>query len=278
MVVHAHTKITPRMRKELARDYYIRKLKKIELQRKYGISYPTVQKILTRARHGDFSVHSSANKRYRTLEYGLRRLSKIQKRIEDKLRKQAIRYEKSYPGELVHLDTKRLPLLKGETRADGYDYLFVAIDDYSRELYAGIYSDKTNWSSSRFLGQVLQECPYTIERLLTDNGTEYKGRYGEHLFMRTAGEAGIKQSFTKVHCPQTNGKAERVIRTLMEGWSNTEYFTTHRQRKQSLQRYVNYYNCVKPHKGIDNQTPLERLCEYFYPSKKLTIRELEPFG
>ncbi len=91
MVVHAHTKITPRMRKELARDYYIRKLKKIELQRKYGISYPTVQKILTRARHGDFSVHSSANKRYRTLEYGLRRLSKIQKRIEDKLRKQAIR-------------------------------------------------------------------------------------------------------------------------------------------------------------------------------------------
>jgi len=271
MVIHKQTKLTPRQRKALAFDYYQRKLKKVELMRKYGISFPTVQKILARARHGDFTVHSSANQRYRSLEYGLRRLDKIQKRIEDKLRKQAIRYEKSYPGELVHLDTKRLPLLKGETRQDGYEYLFVAIDDYSRELYAGIFSDKSNWSSSLFLKRVLQECPYTIERLLTDNGTEYKGRYGEHLFMRTAGEAGIKQSFTKVHTPQTNGKAERVIRTLMEGWYANEYFRTHKQRKQSLRRFVNYYNCVKPHKGIDNQTPLERLCEYFYPPKRLTL-------
>jgi transposase InsO family protein len=125
---------------------------------------------------------------------------------------------------------------------------------------------------------VLRECPYTIERTLTDNGTEYKGRYGEHEFMRTAGEAGIKQSFTKVRTPQTNGKAERVIRTLMEGWYQNEYFSNHYQRKRSLVRFVNYYNCTKPHKGIDNTTPLERLCEYFYPSRKLPLPTEELVG
>lgn len=114
-----------------------------------------------------------------------------------------------------------MPLLKHETRLDDKEYLFVAIDDYSRELYAGIYPDKSAWSAASFLKAVLRECPYTIERTLTDNDTEYKGRYGEHEFMRTASEAGIKQSFTKVRTPQTNGKAERVIRTLMEGWYQT---------------------------------------------------------
>lgn len=104
---------------------------------KYGVSFPTVQKILVRARHGDFTVHRSVNKRYRCLEYGLKRLSKVSARIEAKLKKQAIRYEKSYPGELFHFDTKCLPLLKNETRMDDKYYLFVAIDDYSRELYAG---------------------------------------------------------------------------------------------------------------------------------------------
>jgi hypothetical protein len=106
---------------------------------KYGISFPTVQKILARARHGDFTVHRSVNHRYQCLEYGLKRLAKVSTRIEAKLKKQAIRYEKLYPGELLHLDTKCLPLLKHETRLDDKEYLFVAIDDYSRELYAGIY-------------------------------------------------------------------------------------------------------------------------------------------
>ena len=151
MVIHKRTKLTPRMRQQLARDYHIVGLRKVDLMRKYDISFPTVQKILLRAGHGDFSVHRSINWRYQCLEYGLKRLSKISARIEAKLKKQAIRYEKSYPGELLHLDTKRLPLLKHETRQDGYEYLFVAIDDYSRELYADIHPDKSNWSSATFL-------------------------------------------------------------------------------------------------------------------------------
>lgn len=278
MVIHKQTKLMPNRRRALAYDYHVGKLRKVDLMRKYDISFPTVQQILARARHGDFTVHRSVNRRYQCLEFGLKRLAKVSTRIEAKLKKQAIRYEKLYPGELLHLDTKCLPLLKHETRLDDKEYLFVAIDDFSRELYAVIYPDKSSWSAASFLRAVLRECPYTIERTLTDNGTEYKGRYGEHEFMRTAGEAGIKQSFTKVRTPQTNGKAERVIRTLMEGWYQNEYFSSHYQRKRSLVRFVNYYNCTKPHKGIDNVTPLERLCEYFYPSKKPSVLMKEQIG
>lgn len=277
MVVHKHTKLTPRQRKALAHDYFVLKLKKIDLCRKYGVSYPTVQKILTRARHGDFTVHRSINKRYQCLEYGLKRLTKISARIEARLKKQAQRYEKSYPGELLHLDTKRLPWLKGESKHLDHEreYLFVAIDDYSRELYAGIYSDKSSWSSAAFLKSVLRECPYTIEETLTDNGTEYKGRPDRPDFVQACSLSGIAQRFTQVNHPQTNGKAGRVTRTLMECWYANERFTGHRQRKQSLARFVNYYNCVRPHKGIDNETPLERLCEYFYPRKRLLPQVIE---
>jgi transposase InsO family protein len=89
--------------------------------------------------------------------------------------------------------------------------------------------------------------------------------------MKPAGEAGISQKFTKVKHPQTNGKAERVIRTLMES-RHSEQFANREERAKAPARFVNYYNCVRPHKGIDNETPLERLCEYLYrdeqPMKK----------
>lgn len=270
MVVHKRVRLLPYQRKELAKDYFEGKLRKKELMAKYGISYPTVQKILARARQDDYGIHGSMNKRYQCLEYGLRRLGKIERSIQDKLAKQAKRYEKDYPGELLHLDTKRLPLLAGETRTQGYEYLFVAIDDYSRELYVGIYPDKSMFSSADFLSMVLAQCPYGIEQTLTDNGTEYKGRYGEHTFMKLCGEAGITQRFTRVKRPQTNGKAERVIRTLMTSWHASEQFTSRGQRAKALTRFVNYYNCVRPHKGLDNATPLERLCEYFYQYERST--------
>lgn len=90
----------PGERRKLAYDYFVLRLKKIDLQRKYRVSYPTVQKILARARHGDFQIRKSTNRRYQTIEYGLRRLRRVELRIERKLRAQARRYNKSYPGEM----------------------------------------------------------------------------------------------------------------------------------------------------------------------------------
>jgi len=77
----------------------------------------------------------------------------------------------------------------------------------------------------------------------------------------------IEQRFTKVRTPQTNGKAERVIRTLMEMWHEKTVFKNRSHRKIELIRFVNWYNTVKPHKGIENRTPMEQLINYFYPTE-----------
>ena len=78
-------------------------------------------------------------------------------------------------------------------------------------------------------------------------------------------ESRIEQKFTKLKTPRTNGKAERVIRTLMEMWHDKTKFNSSAHRKNELKRFVNYYNWVKPHKGIEGMTPGEKLINYFYP-------------
>jgi transposase InsO family protein len=201
------------------------------------------------------------------MQYGLKRLAKVEKEIEERLKKESKRYNKKYPGEMMHFDTKRLPLLKGESPKLNHEYLFVAIDDFSRELYVAIKQDKTQHSSREFLEQVLDECPYTIEQTYTDNGLEYRGVPQYHAFVKLCQENKIEQRFTKVKTPKTNGKAERVIRTLMDMWHNKTKFNSRAHRKTELIRFVNWYNTVKPHKGIDNLTPMEKLIQYFYPNQ-----------
>lgn len=163
MTIHKRTHLTPLQRKELADDYYKNHIHVCDLKRKYRVSAPTIYKIIHRARDKDYSVHKSINKRFRCIEYGLKRLTKIEKQIEERLKKQAKRYNKQYPGEMVRGDTKRLPLLTGESPHETHEYLFIVIDDFSRELYASILPDKTQFSAEKFLKQVIEECPYTIE-------------------------------------------------------------------------------------------------------------------
>ena len=264
MVIHKRTRLTPFQRKAVYRKYSEEKITVSDLACQFHVSRPTIYKIIKRGRAQDFSIHSSTNARYRMVKYGLRRLAKIEKSIEDRLKKQAKRYNKDFPGQMLHGDTKRLPLLAGQKITDRREYLFVAIDDYSRELFAAIMPDKTQTSSARFLEQVIDECAYSIEVYYTDNGKEYKGDPRRHAFMATCLNQGISQGFTKVKRPQTNGKAERVIRTIME-WHDSYIFNSSAHRKNELKRFINYYNWVKPHKGIDGLTPGEKLLDYFYP-------------
>lgn len=270
MTIHRKTRLTPVQRREIARLRWEEHISVAELTRRYSVSRPTIYKVVHRARQNDYTVHASTNKRFRCLPYGLKRLAKVERVVEERLRKQAKRYEKSYPGEMVHGDTKHLPLLTGETPTQGREYLFVAIDDYSRELFAAILPDKTQYSAERFLNQVSDECAYTIEQWYTDNGTEYRGNPDDHAFMKRCTELKIEQRFTKVKTPRTNGKAERVIRTIMQMWHDKTHFQSRAHRQTELIRFVNWYNTVKPHKGIKTadgtyQTPMERLIEYFYP-------------
>lgn len=266
MVIHKRTRLTPVQRTELVQRYYGGE-RICDLCRRYGVTAPTVYKIIHRGRLNDYSVHNSVNKRFRCLEYGLKRLAKVERALEEKLKKQALRYNKEYPGEMMHFDTKRLPLLTGESPRSNHEYLFVGIDDYSRELYAAILSDKTQYSSERFLKQVLAECPYTIEQVYSDNGLEYQGNPSCHAFMKLCVENKIEQRHTKVKHPYTNGKAERVIRTLLEQWHRKTIFKSRAHRKVELIRFINWYNTVKPHKGIENRTPMEQLINYFYPQE-----------
>lgn len=237
------------------------------LAREYHVSRPTIYKILKRGRRNDFSIHKSTNSRFRCLKCGIKRLAKIEAQIENRLKLQSKRYNKDYPGQMIHCDTKRLPPLEGQKTTETREYLFITIDDFSRELFAAILPDKTQYSAKKFLEQVVDECAYTIEQYYTDNGKEYKGDPKNHAFMKTCTEYKIEQRFARVKHPQTNGKAERVIRTIMELWHNKTRFDSSAHRKNELTRFVNFYNLVKPHSGISGITPMEKLIKYFYPEK-----------
>lgn len=115
--------------------------------------------------------------------------------------------------------------------------------------------------------QVLEECSYTIEQIYSDNGKEFKGDVDHHAFMLLCREHRIEQRFSKIHNPKSNGKAERVIRTIMEMWHEKTHFVSSAHRKTELIRFVNYYNTVKPHASLHGLTPMEKLIEYFYPEQ-----------
>ncbi len=262
--MHNNTKLLPYMRRAIYKNW-IDGTSVSSLAREYKVSRPTIYKVLERARLNDFNNHLSVNLRFRTIEYGLKRLSLAEKKIQKRIDRLSIkRYEKNIPGEMVHFDTKRLPLLKGEALRDKREHLHVAVDDHSRHLIADIFPDKGQYSSAIHLEEVINTAPFTVENTYSDNGSCYKGRK-THVFVAKCIENNIGQGFTRPRRPQTNGKAERVIRTLMEEWHSKlkgEYITREERRK-SLQRYVYYYNTERKHSGINNQTPIERVNNYF---------------
>lgn len=263
MQMHKNVRLTPHDRRELWRLYGTGKWRITALAERFNVSRPTIYKALKRARLQEFAPRKSINKRFLSAQYGVRRLAKVERSIELKLKAKARRYNKKYPGELMHFDCKRLPLLTGENSQSPREYLFVAIDDFSRELYAAILPDKSQNSAADFLAQVVAECPYTLEIAYSDNGREFKGT-ADHAFVKLCVEERIGQRFTRPKRPQTNGKAERVIRTIMEMWHEQTTFENREDRHKQLARFLNFYNTVKPHKGINNQTPHEVLTNYFH--------------
>jgi len=175
------------------------------------------------------------------------------------------RYEKEYSGQMVHFDTKRLPLLRGEGIRDKREHLHVAIDDYSRHLTADIFPDKGRYSSAIHLEEVISQAPFNTEETYSDNGSAYWGRK-DHAFVAKCISNHISQKFTKVRRPQTNGKAERIIRTLMEerhAALKQKGYIIREERRRSLQEYVHCYNFQRKHKGINNLTPIQRITNYY---------------
>lgn len=261
--MHKNTRLLPYMRRAIYDSWRNQKQTIAMLSREYRVSRVTIYKVLERARLKEYENRKSINKRFRTLEYGLRKLSKTEKYIQKRLDRLSIkRYEKEYPGEMSHFDTKRLPLLWGEAKTDKREHLHVAIDDYSRHLIADILPDKGQYSGAIHLQEVIDTAPYTIEKAYSDNGSTYKGR-DDHAFVAKCMKNGIDRGYTKPYTPRTNGKAERVIRTLMEEWHLKGVFKNREERRQSLQEYVAYYNYQRTHTALNNRTPLQRIADYY---------------
>ena len=260
--MHKNTRVLPFWRRAMYKAWQEGE-SVTKLAKEYKVSRTTLYEILERGRLQDFSIHRSVNKRFLTIEYGLKKLATTEKKLQKRIDRLNIqRYEKEYPGEMVHFDTKRLPLIKFEAIRDKREHLHVAVDDYSRYLTADIFPDKGQYSSAMHLQEVLDTAPFQTEGVYSDNGSAYKGRK-DHAFVAKCLEHGMSQAFTKVRHPQTNGKAERVIRTLMEEWCRKRRYNNREERRRSLQEYVYWYNHERPHQGIGGMTPIQRIQGYF---------------
>lgn len=262
--MHKNTKLLPYERRDIFKRWGMG-TPIAHLAKEYKVTRQTIYDTVRDARLGIFINRSSMNHRYRTIVYGFKRLNKVEAKLEVKIRSREHRlrrYEKAIPGEMVHLDTKRLPLLLGEAVLQPREYLFVAIDDYSRELFADIFPDKTGYSAAIFLDEARRSFPFPTTGIYSDNGSEYKGKPG-HPVYDLCRENRISQGFTKVKHPWTNGKAERVIQTLMREWHSRtrSNHISRAHRRRHLYAYVDWYNQVRVHQSL-GCTPLERLEQY----------------
>ena len=163
MDMHKRIRLTPLARKEIWQHYGTGNWTLNALAREFRVSRPTIYKVIERARKQEFTPRKSTDKRYLQAKFGMKRLARIEAKLEARKKAEARRYNKNYPGEMMHYDTKRLPLLKGERKNKPREYMFIAIDDFSREQNGAVLPNKTQTSAAKFLRQVLDECPYTIE-------------------------------------------------------------------------------------------------------------------
>lgn len=263
--MHKNTKLLPYQRREVYRRW--REGEQVtELAKQYQVSRVCLYEVFKKAKLGVFVNYSSKNLRYRTLEYGLKRLAKTEAKLEKKLRKRERRlnrYQKTYPGEMVHTDSSVLPLLRGESLYTPREYLYVFIDDYGRYLFADILPDQTSYSAAIVLDEALIMFPFQMKCIYSDNGKEFK-----KAFKETCIRNNIKQKFTQPYHPQTNGKAERVIKTIKQELLKGHSHLTREERRRHLYAFVRYYNQVRPHQELGNVSPITYLEQFLRKAKE----------
>jgi transposase InsO family protein/transposase len=192
----------------------------------------------------------------------------------------AQRYERERPGELIHIDVKKLGRIQGgaghrmtgrphytprltdkagrRRGTAGWDYVHIAIDDCTRLAYAEVLGDEKASTAIAFLARAVafyRRHGITVERLLTDNGSPYRATI--HALACKA--LGIRHLRTRPRRPQTNGKAERFIRTMLAGWAYGALYGSDRERTAALDGWLYTYNHHRRHKSIGRQPPITRL-------------------
>ena len=178
------------------------------------------------------------------------------------------RYERSRPGELIHIDVKKLGRFevagkraigqRHSSRGYGWECCHVCVDDATRLAYVEVLPDERGETSSAFLRRAVAwfaERGVEVERVMTDNGSPYVST----VHAATCRELGIRHLRTRPYRPQTNGKAERFIRTLLGGWAYGALYRTSTERTAALDGWLHHYNHHRRHQAIGRQPPIQRL-------------------
>ena len=196
---------------------------------------------------------------------GLNRLALLEPRPA------VIRYERERPGELIHLDIKKLGKINGighrfaprgpgmhANKGHGWDFLHVAIDDASRLAYTEILGSEGQADTTAFLERSMSwfsRLGIGIERVMTDNGSAYRLK----LFAAALKQADAHHIRTRPYTPRTNGKAERFIQSCLREWAYARPFLSSADRSNAAAQWTNVYNLIRPHTGIGGLTPWLRL-------------------
>lgn len=194
---------------------------------------------------------------------GLSRLSSLETKPP------VVRYERERPGELLHIDTKKLGRIvrpshrvtgdrRDRVEGAGWEYLHLAVDDHTRLAYTEILPSEQKRDATAFLVRALTwfaEHGVEVERVMTDNGNAYRSR----LWRRACQALELRHIRTRPYTPKTNGKAERFVQTSLREWAYVRSYENSAERRAELPIWNRYYNHQRPHFGIGRQPPISRL-------------------
>jgi transposase InsO family protein len=179
------------------------------------------------------------------------------------------RYERQHPGELIHIDIKKLGRFErighritgdrqGKSRGIGWEFVHVSIDDASRLAFSQILPDEKKESAVTFIKAAIayyKSLGITVARVMTDNGSCYLSK----AFRDACRDLRLRHIRTRPYTPRTNGKAERFIQTALREWAYAQAYPTSDRRAQELPIWLHQYNWHRPHGGINSQTPISRI-------------------
>ena len=306
MNIHKNARLALTRRLELVQDVVERKLTLTAASRLNGISVPTVRKWVGRyLAQGEAGLRDASSRPHvspRAIAPAtalaiveLRRRFLTHARIAKSLRvsastvgrvlrraglarwadlapsEPAVRYEHAHPGDLVHIDTKRLVRIermshrvtgdrRHTVRGIGWEYLFVAVDDHARLGFTQMKPDERCACASAFLRASVKYFAglgVKVQRVLTDNGPVFRSK----LFRETCQKLRLRHLFTRCYRPQTNGKAERFIQSALREWAYGIAYHHSSERTAMLDRWTHHYNWHRPHQGIGGVAPASRLTE-----------------
>ena len=249
-------KTSPEMEQAIARLRTTRKLGPARIAAILGLVTSTVHRVLTRL--------------------GLSRLAWLDRPTGRVIR----RYERAAPGELVHVDVKKLGRLRhggghrvhgrdsvqhrtrerhGQRGRTGYDYVHAAVDDHSRLAYAEIHADEQATTCAGFLARAAAWFAHhgvVVQRVMTDNARNYRAA---RVFAQAVADLGAVQRFTRPYRPQSNGKVERFNRTMLDEWAYQRPYHSNEQRTAALPAWLHTYNHHRAHTAVGGRPPITRI-------------------